>query len=59
MNSSGKEKEMEDFIFQMSNFGFPIAVSMYVLMRLESKMDSLTESINELTLTIEKNIIKS
>lgn len=43
----------------MSNFGFPIAVSMYVLMRLESKMDSLTESINELTLTIEKNIIKS
>ena len=50
---------MEDFIFQMSNFGFPIAVSMYVLMRLESKTDSLTESINELTLTIEKNIIKS
>ena len=50
---------MEDFILQMSNFGFPIAVSMYVLMRLESKMDSLTESINELTLTIEKNIIKS
>ena len=43
----------------MSNFGFPIAVSMYVLMRLESMMDSLTESINELTLTIEKNIIKS
>ncbi len=43
----------------MSNFGFPIAVSMYVLMRLESKMDSLTESINELTITIEKNIIKS
>ena len=50
---------MEDFIFQMSNFGFPIGVSMYVLLRLESKMDCLTESINELTLTIEKNIIKS
>lgn len=50
---------MEEFIFQMSNFGFPIAVSMYVLMRLENKMDKLTESINELAVIIEKNIIKS
>ena len=50
---------MEEFIFQMSNFGFPVAVSMYVLMRLENKMDRLTECISELALTIEKNIIKS
>jgi len=50
---------MEEFVFQISNFGFPIAVSMYVLMRLENKMDHLTASISELTLTIEKNIIKS
>jgi len=48
---------MEDFIFQISNFGFPIAVSIYVLMRLESKMDKLTESISELTVTISKNLI--
>ncbi len=48
---------MEDFIFQISNFGFPIAVSIYVLMRLENKMDKLTESINELTIALGKNLM--
>ncbi|MGB5824490.1 MAG: YvrJ family protein [Proteocatella sp.] len=48
---------MEDFIFQISNFGFPIAVSIYVLMRLETKMDKLSESISELTVALGKNLI--
>lgn len=48
---------MEDFIYQISNFGFPIAVSIYVLMRLETKMDKLTESISELTVTLSQKLV--
>ena len=37
----------------IANVGFPVAVSIYLLVRLESKLESLTVSINELS----KNII--
>ncbi len=37
----------------IANVGFPVAVSVYLLIRLESKLENLTSSINELT----KNII--
>lgn len=37
----------------IANVGFPVAVSIYLLVRLESKLESLTMSINELS----KNII--
>ncbi|MDO4504201.1 MAG: YvrJ family protein [Clostridia bacterium] len=37
----------------IANVGFPVAVSIYLLVRLESKLESLTTSINELS----KNII--
>ncbi|GAA0864730.1 MULTISPECIES: YvrJ family protein [Peptostreptococcaceae] len=37
----------------IANVGFPIAISMYLLIRIEGKLQSLTESINELS----KNII--
>ncbi|MBP3931956.1 MAG: YvrJ family protein [Peptostreptococcaceae bacterium] len=37
----------------IANVGFPIAISMYLLIRIEAKLQSLTESINELS----KNII--
>ncbi len=37
----------------IANVGFPVAVSIYLLVRLESKLESLTISINELS----KNII--
>ena len=37
----------------IANVGFPGAVSIYLLVRLESKLESLTISINELS----KNII--
>ena len=36
-----------------ANVGFPIAISMYLLIRIEAKLQSLTERINELS----KNII--
>ncbi|MGL6105781.1 YvrJ family protein [Romboutsia sp.] len=37
----------------VTNVGFPIALSMYLLVRIEGKLSSLTDSINELS----KNII--
>ena len=37
----------------IANVGFPISISMYLLIRIEAKLQSLTESINELS----KNII--
>ena len=38
----------------IANVGFPIAISMYLLIRIEGKLTSLTDSINELS----KNIIQ-
>lgn len=37
----------------IANIGFPIALSMYLLVRIEGKLSSLTNSINELS----KNIL--
>ena len=40
---------MEDFLTAIANVGFPIAVAAYLLIRVESKMDSLSSSINQLS----------
>ncbi|MBQ3422167.1 MAG: YvrJ family protein [Romboutsia sp.] len=37
----------------VANVGFPIAISMYLLIRIEGKLSCLTDSINELS----KNIL--
>lgn len=44
-----------DFNLQtlIANVGFPITLSMYLLIRIEGKLSSLTDSINELA----KNIV--
>ncbi|MDK2919897.1 MAG: hypothetical protein PWQ37_2630 [Candidatus Petromonas sp.] len=44
---------MEEIYAQIANLGFPIAVSIYLLVRFENKLESLTISINELTKVIE------
>ena len=36
----------------IANVGFPVAVSIYLLIRLEAKLETLTSSINELTTNI-------
>lgn len=36
----------------IANIGFPIALSMYLLVRIEAKLGSLTDSINELSVNI-------
>lgn len=46
---------MEEWITSVSNYGFPIVVSIYLLIRLETKLDYLTESIRELTIELKKD----
>lgn len=45
---------MDDLSAMIANLGFPIAISIYLLIRIEGKLQGLTDSINELS----KNIIK-
>ena len=45
---------MDNFSSIIANLGFPIAISIYLLVRIESKLQGLTDSINELS----SNIIK-
>ena len=44
---------MDNIQTLIANVGFPIALSMYLLVRIEGKLSSLTDSINELP----KNIL--
>lgn len=40
---------MEHLYTSIANLGFPIVVSIYLLVRIEGKLNDLTESINELS----------
>lgn len=43
---------MEEVVVLIGNFGFPVAVSLYLLVRLEGKLETLTESIHSLSSAI-------
>lgn len=43
---------MEEIYSQIANLGFPIAVSIFLLVRIEGKLNKLTDSINELSKVI-------
>lgn len=43
---------MEDIVAVIANLGFPIAISVFLLVRIENRMEKLTESINALANTI-------
>ncbi|MDI3312270.1 MAG: YvrJ family protein [Thermoanaerobacterium sp.] len=45
---------MNEIFAGIANLGFPIVVSIYLLVRIEGKLDSLTNSINELAKAITK-----
>ena len=45
---------MANFQTIVANLGFPIAISLYLLVRIEGKLQALTESINELSRNITK-----
>jgi hypothetical protein len=44
---------MEELLVQISNFGFPIVVSAYLLIRIEKKLSELSFNINELARAID------
>ncbi|MBS4913534.1 MAG: YvrJ family protein [Veillonella sp.] len=43
---------MDDVLTAAANYGFPMVVASYLLLRLEHKMDSLSASITELVITL-------
>lgn len=43
---------MEDIATIIANLGFPIGISIFLLVRVEGKMEKLSESINELSKNI-------
>lgn len=43
---------MEPLQTIVANLGFPIAISLYLLVRIEGKLQGLTDSINELSRNI-------
>lgn len=45
---------MEEMISQVANLGFPIVLSIYLLVRLEAKIDNLSTSIQMLTNSVEQ-----
>lgn len=47
---------MEEFLTAIANYGFPIIVSAYLLVRMEQKLDTLEKAITELSHTIKKII---
>ncbi|KZL94067.1 YvrJ family protein [Clostridium magnum] len=48
-----------DLLTTIGNVGFPIAVSVYLLVRFEGKLEALTLSINDLSSSIKSLLIKS
>jgi len=45
---------MDNIINLVGNVGFPIAISIYLLVRIEGKLESLTNSINVLSSAINR-----
>lgn len=43
---------MEEIYSSIANLGFPIVISIYLLVRIEGKLNQLTESITELSKVI-------
>lgn len=47
-----KDQEMEEILKAISNYGFPIVIATYLLIRIEGKIETLSESIRSLTQAI-------
>ena len=45
--------ELKSIVPVIQNVGFPITITIYLLVRMEKKMDQLTNSITALTRTLE------
>ena len=49
---------MEEILKAIANYGFPIVVSAYLLMRMELKMEQLAQSIRDLAKSILEGFTK-
>jgi len=45
--------EFKEILQHASNYGFPMLISCYLLVRMESRMDELAQALNKLCLTLE------
>jgi hypothetical protein len=43
---------MEELFKAIANWGFPMVISVYLLVRIETKLDSFEEAIKDLSMTI-------
>jgi hypothetical protein len=50
---------MDEILKAISNYGFPIVVSAYLLIRMELKMEQLAQSIRDLAKSIMEGFAKS
>lgn len=48
--------DITEWVNIISTIGFPIFITLYILVRLENKMDTLNKSINDLTSAIKGNM---
>lgn len=46
---------MNELLNQIGNFGFPIILSMYLLIRIESKIETLAGTITQLSNVLEEH----
>jgi hypothetical protein len=46
--------EIEQLLPQIANLGFPVVVSLYLLIRIEKKLDELSACIKELSRNVSK-----
>lgn len=47
---------MEEILTAIANYGFPIIIAVYLLVRMEQKLETLEKAINDLNKNIEKLI---
>jgi hypothetical protein len=47
---------MEELYTNIANLGFPIVISLFLLVRIEGKLNELTKSITELSKVIETKV---
>ncbi|MCQ2363666.1 MAG: YvrJ family protein [Acidaminococcaceae bacterium] len=45
--------ELNEILQSASNYGFPMLISCYLLVRMESRMQELTNALNKLCVTLE------
>lgn len=47
-------QDLEQWVFLMGNFGFPVLITVYLLIRFQKKIEELTAVINTLTNSIDR-----